>query len=382
MELKTLFSPKKIGNVQIKNRIVRSATQIAGADDEGKVTDDLINFYTEIAKGGTGLIITEITSIDEEGKSMRRKQICLFDDVFIAGNKKLVDAVHAVDADVKIAPQLSHAGRQGPTPVAPSEYTHKYNKKVARVLSSEDIEGVIKNFADAGRRAYESGYDMIQLQAGHGWLLSSFLSPYLNKRTDEYGGSVEGRTKMLVDIYNQTRDQVGKEFPIFLKLQTIDFVPGGLTLDDAEQITKILIDTGYDAIEPAGGSSDTILDPAYPTYPFAKVDSADQENYFLNSVKRLKPLMQDRPVILMGGVRNPEIIEKLLQDGETDFISMSRPLIWEPDLPNRWESGDTSPPLCTSCNQCLMTSRSGIIHCPLKKKAERRKKREQQKQAQ
>ncbi len=380
MVLKTLFSPKKIGNVQIKNRIVRSATHTGGADDEGKVTDELVNFYKEIAKGGTGLIITEITSIDEEGKGMRRNQICLFDDVFIPGNKKLVEAVHEY-AEVKIAPQLSHAGRQGPTPVAPSPYTHKYNKKVARVLTSEDIEGVIKNFADAGRRAYESGYDMIQLQAGHGWLLSSFLSPYLNNRTDEYGGSVEGRTKILVDIYDQTRDQVGKEFPIFLKLQTLDFVPGGLNLDDAEQITKILIDTGYDAIEPAGGSSDTILDPAYPTYPFAKVDSANQENYFLNSVKRLKPMMKDRPVILMGGVRNPEIIEKLLQDGETDLISMSRPLIWEPDLPNRWESGDISPPLCTSCNQCLMTSRGGIIHCPLKKKAERRKKRQQEKQA-
>jgi 2,4-dienoyl-CoA reductase-like NADH-dependent reductase (Old Yellow Enzyme family) len=381
MELNTLFSPKKIGNVQIKNRIVRSATQIAGASDDGHVTDDLIKYYEEVAKGGTGLIITEITSIDEEGKNMSRRQVCLYDDIYIAGNKKLVDAVHEY-SDVKIAPQLSHAGRQGTRPVAPSPYTHKYNKKVARVLSSEDIEGVVKNFADAGRRAYESGYDMIQLQAGHGWLLSSFLSPYLNKRTDEYGGSVEGRTKILVDIYNQTRDQVGKEFPIFLKLQTLDFVPDGLTLEEAEQMTKILIDTGYDAIEPAGGSSDTILDPAYPTYPFVVFDSAENENYFLGSVKRLKPLMKDRPVILMGGVRNPETIEKFLQEEVTDFISMCRPLIWEPDLPNRWESGDISLPLCTSCNQCLMTSRAGIIFCPLKKKAERKKKREQEKQDQ
>ncbi len=380
IELKTLFSPQKIGNVEIKNRIIRSATQIAGASDDGYITDELINFYVELAKGGTGLIITEITSIDEVGRNIRNHQICLYNDSYIAGNKKLVETVHEY-SDVKIAPQLSHAGRQGFNPVAPSTYLYKINKKTSRELKNLEIKEVISNFVRAGVRSYESGYDMVQLNAGHGWLLSNFLSPYINKRTDEYGGDVEGRTKILVDIFNQLRDEVGKNFPIFLKLQTQDFVEGGITLEEAEKIAKILVDTGYDAIEPSGGSGDTIFDQSTPSYPFVVVKSPEDENYFLPSVKRLKPIMKDKPLILMGGVRNPVTMEKFLQEGVADFIAMCRPFIYEPDLPNRWMGGDLSPALCTSCNQCLGTMMSGILYCPIRKKVEKRKEREEKKKA-
>ncbi|GAH80623.1 unnamed protein product, partial [marine sediment metagenome] len=124
IELKTLFSPKKIGNVEIKNRIIRSATLLAAADDDGYVTDEYIDMYKKLAEGGIGLIITEVTAIDLEGKIQRKRQKCLFDDSFIEGNKKLCDAVHEY-SDVKIAPQLNHAGRQGPNGVAPHPYTYK-----------------------------------------------------------------------------------------------------------------------------------------------------------------------------------------------------------------------------------------------------------------
>ena len=374
IELKTLFSPKKIGNVEIKNRIVRSATELVAADDAGYVTDQYIETYKKLAEGGVGLIITEVTAIDEEGKIQSTGQQCLFDDSFIAGNKKLCDTVHEI-SDVKIAPQLNHAGRvRG---VAPHPYTYKImnKEKPCRPMSADDIQQLIKNFGSAARRAYESGYDMVQLNGGHGWLLNNFQSAYINQRTDEYGGSTEGRTKVLVDIYNEITDQTDKKYPVCIKINGQDFVEGGITLDEAEKITKILVDTGYAAFEPSGGGGVTIFQD--PSYPFVVVKSPDQENYFLETVKRLKPAMKDVPVMLMGGVRNPEIAEKLLQEGTIDFISMSRPFIYEPGLPNRWKSGDTSPALCTSCNKCLPTSRPGPVYCPIQKKAEKRRLRQE-----
>jgi 2,4-dienoyl-CoA reductase-like NADH-dependent reductase (Old Yellow Enzyme family) len=379
VELKTLFSPGKIGNVQIKNRIIRSATFTNTASKEGFPSEEAINFYSELAKGGIGFIITGITSIDQIGRNALG-QFCLENDFQIAGHKKLVQSVH--DLNVKIAPQLSHAGRQSFNPkfqpVAPSPIPNDMTKKIPRELTTNQIEEIIKNFGEATRRAYESGYDLVQLNAGHGWLISNFLSPYTNKRTDEYGGDNRKRTKILVDIYNQIRDTVGKNFPIILKLQTKDYFPEGLTLDDGKEIAKILVDTGYDAIEVSGGSVELItknLDP----YPSLVIKSADQENYFLPNVRELKPIMKGTKVILMGGIRNPQLAEKFLQEKITDFIALSRPLIYEPDLPNRWQNGDFSPTLCTSCNQCFGTIMSGPLHCPIKKKAERRKKREAKK---
>ena len=252
------------------------------------------------------------------------------------------------------------------------------SKKTPKELTIEQIEEIIVNFTEACRRAYESGYDMVQLNAAHGWLLCNFLSPYTNKRTDDYGGNTEKRTKILVDIYNQIRDKVGKNFPIFLKLQTKDYFPEGLTLEEGKEIAKIVVNTGYDAVEISGGSMELIVKKLDP-YPILVVKSPEQENYFLPIIKELKPVLKDIPVILMGGVKNPQLAEKVLQEKDADFIALCRPLIYEPDLPNRWKNGDLSPPLCTSCNQCFGTIMSGPVHCPIKKKADKRKKREEKK---
>jgi 2,4-dienoyl-CoA reductase-like NADH-dependent reductase (Old Yellow Enzyme family) len=365
MELKTLFSPEKIGNVEVKNRIVRSATYTHSASNDGYVTDEMIKFYSEVAKGGTGLIITGITTIDNVG-NIGPGQAGLYVDSYIEGQKKLVNTVHEY-SDVKIAPQLSHSGRQGFTPIAPSAITFREGDRMPKELTIEEIKIVIKNFIDAGRRTYESGYDILQLNGGHGWLLSNFLSPFTNKRTDDYGGSLENRMRILVEIYNGIVDEVGKTFPITIKLQTQDFVEGGLTLEEGELMAKTLVDLGYAAIEPSGGSGE-ISRLFKIRYPAAKVQSQEDENYFLPAVKKLKPIMKDSKLILMGGVRNPLTAEKLLQENTTDFIAMSRPLICEPDLPNRWKEGDLSPPLCNSCNSCFFSTGTGIVRCTVKEK--------------
>jgi 2,4-dienoyl-CoA reductase-like NADH-dependent reductase (Old Yellow Enzyme family) len=374
MDLNTLFSPKKIGNVQIKNRIVRSATFEGRATGDGYVTDQLIDFYDELARGGTGLIITGLISIDPSGTALKN-QACLYDDDYISGQKKLVDAVHE-HPGVRICAHISHAGRQSAHPkhetVGPSPVEYAFTRRIPRELTVDEIREHVEKFVSAGRRAYESGYDMVQIQAAHGWLLSNFISPHTNKRTDEYGGNTERRTRILVDIYHKLREEVGDDFPIIIKLQTQDFLPEGLTLDEGKEIARIIIDTGYDAIEASGGSGDTMFGKEN-TYPSLMIKKPEEENYFLSTAEELKPITRGRPIILMGGIRNPLSAEKILREKSADFIAMSRPLIYEPDLPNRWKNGDLSPVLCTSCNECYRTIYSGPLYCAVKMKLEKKR---------
>ncbi len=383
MELKTLFSPAKIGNVQIKNRIVRSATFERRATKYGFVGDELINFYTELAQGGTGLIISGFMAVDPSGTASPY-QARLDNDEYIPGQKKLVDAVHEF-SDVKIAAQIAHTGRLGVhskyPPIAPSSVFAEYTGLTPRELKADEIKEYVKKFVDTSRRAYESGYDMIQLHAAHGYFLCNFISPFTNKRTDEYGGSILKMAKILIDLYQGVRDELGKNFPITIKLQTQDFFPGGLELNEGMEIAKILAEVGYDAIEPSGGGSETMIGKN-DTYPSLRVKSPEDENYFLPAAKKLRPILKDCALMLMGGIKNPISAEKLLQEKVCDFISMCRPLIYEPDLPNRWMNGDTSPAKCISCNSCYMTMVKGPVYCVVRKKLEDKRKRKEKKDTQ
>ena len=370
MELKHLFSPGKIGNVQIKNRIVRSATY-EGMANHGYVTEELINLYTELARGGTGLIITGALAVDETAAASPTQPF-LYNDEYIEGQKRFVKAVHEL-SDVKIAAQLVHPGRQGFHPkypnVAPSPIKETILNKVPKELTVEEIRVIIKKFVDASCRAYECEYDMVQMHAGHGYLLSNFVSPYTNRRSDEFGGDTQKRTRILVDIYNLISDQIGKNFPITVKLQTQDDVPGGLTLDEGLEVAKIVVDAGYDAIEPTGGiaeSRKTNKNPLASKF----IKTPEDENYLLSTAKTLKPIMEKCSLILMGGIKRPESAEKFLQEKIADFISMCRPLIYEPDLPNRWKNGDHTPAYCISCNGCIANVFRSPVYCVTKKKLE------------
>jgi 2,4-dienoyl-CoA reductase-like NADH-dependent reductase (Old Yellow Enzyme family) len=365
MELKNLFSPHKIGNVLIKNRFVRSATAENMAE-EGHPSDQLIDLYIELAKGGVGLIITGGIAVDPSS-TFSRKGTSLHKDAFISSHRKLVDSIH--DYDTKIAAQLGHTGRQSSNKryeaVAPSCILYPQTGRVPRALSTEEItKTIIPSFVESGRRAYESGYDMIQLHAAHGYLLGSFLTPYTNHRTDKFGGNIFNRTRIVIDIFNSLKDEVGKKFPIMIKLQTQDGdLPGGLTLDEGLEITKIVYQTGFDAIEPSGGGGDLIgTDWLLPS---VAIDSPEEENYFLPTVREIRTLTGNCPLLLMGGIRNPLSAEKFIQEGTTDFISLSRPLICEPDLVNRWQRGDHSSALCESCNSCYYSIIGGTLKCIL-----------------
>jgi len=375
IELKYLFSPGKIGNVSIKNRLVRSATWESRATKDGYVTDSLIDFYEALAKGGTGLIITGYIAIDPIGAQTTR-MTRIYDDSYILGQKKLVKSIHEY-SDVKVAAQLAHTGNNVITrnreTVGPSPIKDPITKKICRELKNEEIKQITKKFLEASSRAYECGYDMIQLHAGHGYLLSDFISPFTNKRIDEYGGTTLNRLKIIIDIYNQIRDNLGTEFPITIKLSTQDFLGEGkgLTLGEGVEIAKQLVDLGFDAIEPTSGRTN-LKATNKKSYPSVIFSSTEDENYYLPNAKAIKRIMKDCPLIFMGGIRNPLSADKFLAEKTADFISMCRPLIYEPDLPDRWRDGDLTPALCTNCNACFGIGERRKVYCVVKKSLEKR----------
>jgi 2,4-dienoyl-CoA reductase-like NADH-dependent reductase (Old Yellow Enzyme family) len=371
LELKTLFSPKKIGNVKIKNRIVRSATFMFMAEKYGYVGERLLKMYEELAKGGTGLIITGAAAMDASAAG-GPYQVCLYDDSHMPGHKKLVNLIHDYD-DTKIATQFNHLGRLGYHPkypnVAPSPIPDKATGIIPQELTTQGVKEIVKKFVEASLRAYECGYDMVQLHAAHGYFLNSFISPHTNLRSDEYGGSIQGRTKILVDIHDGIRDQLGNQFPIIIKLQSQDFIPNGINEEDGIEIAKIIADSGFDGIEPSGGGRES-LEFTKNMLPSQIVKKLEDENYFLPFTKKIKPYMGGCALILVGGIRNPITAENILLEGDTDFISLCRPLIYEPELPNRWKSGDISPAKCISCNSCLAVMERGPVYCVTKKNLE------------
>jgi 2,4-dienoyl-CoA reductase-like NADH-dependent reductase (Old Yellow Enzyme family) len=315
----------------------------------------MIKLYEDLAIGETGLIITGGLAV-EEGATLTRCAPCIYDDKYIKKQKLLVDAVHE-QSQSKICAQIAHTGTQtenkryepvGPSPVKPDHY-----HRVPKELTPDGIGRIVKNFIDSGRRVYEAGYDMVQLHAAHNYLLSSFLSPYFNRRTDNFGGSVKNRAKIIVDIYNGLRDELGKSYPIIIKIQVKDFIQGGLQFEEGKQFVQIMVDTGFDAVEISGGGA--MVPYEDKGFPSVILKSKEDENYFLNEAKEIKPIIGDSPFILVGGLRDPVFADKILEDGFADYISLCRPLIREPFLPLRWKNGDLTSAKCISCNQCFQT---------------------------
>ncbi len=374
MELKYLFSPRKIGNIQIKNRIVRSATFMFMAEKYGYIGERLLKMYKDLAKGGTGLIITGAAAMDPSAAG-GPYQVCLYDESHIPGHKKLVDLIHEYD-DTKVAIQLNHLGRLGYHPkypnFAPSPIPYKGTGITPQELTTEEVKQFVKKFIDASIKAYESEYDIVQLHAAHGYFLNNFISPYTNIRSDEFGGSIQGRTKILIDIQNGIRDELGTKFPIIIKLQSQDYIPNGITEPEGIEIAKIIANAGFDGIEPSGGGSES-AEFMKNSSPSKTIKNPEDENYFLPFAKELKPYMKESALILVGGIRNPLSAESVLKEGNADFISICRPLIYEPDLPARWESGDLSPAKCISCNSCHVVMQKGPVYCVTRKNREKGK---------
>ena len=370
--------PKNIGLLEIKNRFVRSATFEAMATEDGYVTDKLVGLYKALAEGGVGLIISGLVYIQSNGQIFEH-QAGIHKDEFIPGFRKITEIVHKYGDNCKIALQIGHCGRQSrvvENTIAPSAVLEKLTKKLPREMTIEEIQETIDAFAQGIRRAKEAGFDAVQFHAAHGWLLSEFLSPYTNRRTDEYGGSTENRVKIIEDIYKKSVELVGKDFPILIKMNADDFVEGGITLEESKKIAEKFSKIGLAAIEISGCMWDTVKrrkeeigwKATFIPESRVAIGSKNKEAYHLPYAKEIKRVI-DVPLILVGGINSLDLVEKILTEGSADFISLSRPLIREPDLPNRWlkRIGDPSVD-CIYCNSCLSSLMSGGLRCVKKEK--------------
>ncbi len=376
-----IFSKGRIANLTLKNRLVRSATHEALMTTDGKATDSIVTLYKNLAEGGVGMIITGSANIMPEGRCNGRlfpKEICLYDDVFIPEIAKIAEAVHGLGNGCRVLVQLNHVGRQVlydntyADPVGPSNVPSPILIKKARTLTSDEIQYIVQCFAKAATRAKRAECDGVQLHAAHGYLLSSFLSPYTNCRDDHYGGSIKNRVNIIREIISRAREEVG-DFPILIKMNCDDFVEGGIDIDIFPETADEIQKAGVDAIEISGGMLDCLSrneeDLGFFPMPLpearTRIKESEKQSYFLKYVEALN---LDIPVILVGGHRNIERMENIMEAGRVDYLALSRPLISEPDLPNRWLQGRGSAGAdCISCNSCLWAAKSGSLECVFKR---------------
>ncbi|MCW4040336.1 MAG: NADH:flavin oxidoreductase [Candidatus Bathyarchaeota archaeon] len=358
-----LFDITSIKNLSISNRFVRSATWSGMATEEGYITPQLITLLENLADGGVGLIISGYAHVLKNGQSAFR-QLGIYNDSFVDGLTDMVDAVHC--AGGKIVAQIVHGGAHsnpqftgeatmGPTAI-PAQDGKTDSFPGCRAMTQHEINTVVDAFRRAAIRAKAAGFDGIQLHAAHGYLFSQFLSPFYNKRTDQYGGSILNRARIVIDTYNVIRQEVGTNYPILIKMNSTDFLDDGITQEDAVQAASLYAKIGIDAIELSGGTGwgSRILGDSNRS----AVRIVKDEAYYRDMAQRLKQIMKT-PIILTGGIKSYEVAADVIHNNVADYIGLCRPLIREPDLVNRWKSGDTRKATCISENACFVPARNG-----------------------
>jgi 2,4-dienoyl-CoA reductase-like NADH-dependent reductase (Old Yellow Enzyme family) len=362
-----LFEETSIKSMKMRNRIVRSATWEGMCDPDGRPTQKLINCYEDLACGKVGLIISGYTFVRPDGKGLQGK-MGIYTDGFEEDFKKLTHAVHTAGGTIAI--QLVHAGGQttaknaGRQPLAPSSVKVDQFSEIPAELTREDIRDIVVAFGAGARRAKAWGFDAVQFHGAHGYLINQFLSPLTNRRTDDYGGSIENRCRFLLEVYQEVRETVGENYPVLIKLNAADNLEGGLEIDDAMYAAKELSRAGIDAIEvstgtPASGKKTPVRE---------RINKPEKEAYNLEPALGIKKQI-NCPVMVVGGFRSCEVIEKALRDNDISYIAMSRPFIREPGLVNRWLQGDRKPARCISCNGCFKPGlEEGGIYCVVEKK--------------
>jgi len=365
--MKKIFEKTTINGMTLANRLVRSATWEGMCEADGRPTQKLADYYRELASGGVGLIITGYTFVRPDGRQNPGKMGIHTDD-FADAFRRLTDAVHGEGG--KICIQLVHAGGQtdskhaGRRPLAPSAVKVSQFPEEPQEMSKADIEEIITAFGAAARRAKDYGFDAVQLHAAHGYLISQFLSPLTNQRTDSYGGPIENRCRFLSEVYHRVRSEAGADFPVLVKLNGSDNLEGGMNTTDAVFAARLLDSGKIDAIEVSGGT------PASgdKSPVRKKIDSPEQEAYNLGPATVIKKAVHC-PVMAVGGFRTTGVINRALVEADMDYIALSRPLIREPGLPKRWQEGNHSNARCISCNGCFLPGlREGGIYCVVEKK--------------
>ncbi|ATY13160.1 oxidoreductase [Amycolatopsis sp. AA4] len=375
------LAPARLGPVRLRNRVVKAATY-EGLSHHGRVTRDLVDFHVGYAKGGVGMTTVAYCAVAKEGRTDRHQ--IYWTDEALPGLRVLTDAVHAEGA--AISAQIGHAGPvaapkgNGLPALAPSRYFPQATLSFAREIDHAGIERVKRAHAEAARRAIECGFDAIEVHLGHNYLISSFLSPKLNRRTDEYGGSLENRARLARDTMRAVRDAVGDRIAVIVKMNMDDGVPGGFWLDEAIPVTQWLeADGTCDALEMTAGSS--LLNPMYlfkgdaPVREFAAVlpqplrlgvravgkrfirEYPYRDAFLLEDARQIRAAVK-LPMVLLGGITDRASMELAMREG-FQYVAMGRALLREPDLVNRIAADSRTPSLCIHCNKCMPTNFTG-----------------------
>lgn len=355
------FQNNCLAEIQLRNRSVRSATYEGMATKDGLMTPQLIDEMTKLAEGEVGLIISGHAYVSIEGQA-GSLQMAVDRDECIPGITKMAKAVHY--AEGRIIVQLAHAGAQafnGENAIGPSPIKNARGDSICRKMSIADIKNTVAAFANAALRCQKAGFDGVQIHAAHGYLLSQFISPFFNKRNDEYGGDINGRSRIIIEVLQQIKKKCGADYPVMIKINSNDFIDDGLSQEGCLKACAILEKNGIDAIEFSGGA---LAGSRKGFEPIRKGDPKETDKvYYFEAAKEYKEKI-NVPLILVGGIRYYGNAEKLLIDNICDYISLCRPLIREPSLIKHWHSGNKSRATCISCNLCmrpLMTGKS--LYC-------------------
>lgn len=361
--IKNLFEKTKIGQMELKNRFVRSATWEGLANPDGSCSDKITSMMEELALGQVALIISSHTYVNLYGKA-GIGQLGIDRDDLVISYQKMIKAVK--ERGSKIILQISHAGGRSlhKESYGPSELNIPGYR--CKEMTISEIDNVVKDFKDAALRAQKADFDGVQIHAAHGFLLSQFLSPFFNKRKDSYGGSLESRARIILEIIRSIRLKLGNKFVIIIKINSDDFIEGGFCPEEMVQVSKLLEKSGVDAIEISGGTS-------IGRHSYSRKNRGmqkDGEVYYREAAKQFKK-NANVPLILVGGIRSYNVAKELVENNLADYISLSRPLIREPYLIKRWQLRDIRNATCISCNKCFVPIHEGRgLYCVLDKNEE------------
>ncbi|MBI3600129.1 MAG: NADH:flavin oxidoreductase [Nitrospinae bacterium] len=396
MAMSILFTAAHIGTMEIPNRMIRAASHEGLADERGRPTDEQFRFYKGFVDGGIGLIITGYAGVMQSGKSALFNMTMIDSDELIPSHSRLVDAIHQIGG--KILLQVAHCGRQtwssetGEPLLAPSAISCGFYREMPKEMTDDDISNVVESFAKASSRAKKAGYDGVEIHGAHGYLLSTFLSLHSNRRSDKWGGSLENRFRIIGKVLRAVRETVGKDYPVSIKLNTYENAPHGTSPEECVLTAKMVEDAGCcDAVELSCGTneggfvmarggfpSDAIFNYMRPYCTYSHTAKLFLKTFAVPFIKKRQPpftegynlaaaaMVKDAislPVITVGGMRSKKFIEEAIATGKTDFVSLARPLICEPDLPNKFRAGISAAALCKNCNECVVASDTRHIRC-------------------
>ena len=317
-----LFETTQIGSMTLKNRLIRAAMGDHDADDDGHYGEKAFTGYETVAQGGAGAVITGYSYVADYPMGGRARMLGAYSDTFIPEYRRLTDMAHSHNC--AILQQLVHIGAatacEDVDIIGPSAIEGPYNGQVPRKMDAADIRRVEKAFADAAFRAKKAGFDGVEVHAAHKFLISQFLSPYYNRRTDAYGQTDEGRARFAAEVCEYIRDAVGADYPILFKLNCDDGVENGITLSGFLLACRMLEAAGASAVEVSG----------------AWMNYKQEEPYFLAQAAEAASALRI-PVILTGGVRGRERAERILEETKIQYIGMARPFVSRPDFVSEWE---------------------------------------------